>query len=94
MPGHFNIKTAERYVHVRKDQLINIVSPLNDLWLKGDITITKGYIAGIENQLFNFFRSWHMGVNLCVVYYFDKKLSKNFYPFCINKSNETKAFLA
>ena len=35
--GHFDIKTTERYVHVRKDQLINIVSPLDDLWLKGDI---------------------------------------------------------
>ena len=35
--GHFDIRTTERYAHVRKDQLINIVSPLDDLWLKGDI---------------------------------------------------------
>jgi site-specific recombinase XerD len=35
--GHFDIKTTERYVHVRKDKLINITSPLDDLWLKGDI---------------------------------------------------------
>lgn len=32
--GHFNIKTTERYLHVSKKQLINIVSPLDDLWLK------------------------------------------------------------
>ena len=35
--GHFDIRTTERYVHVRKDKLVNIVSPLDDLWLKGDI---------------------------------------------------------
>jgi len=35
--GHFNIKTTERYVHVKKEQLIRIPSPLDDLWLKGDI---------------------------------------------------------
>ncbi|MBG9378409.1 tyrosine-type recombinase/integrase [Panacibacter sp. DH6] len=35
--GHFNIKTTERYLHVRKDKLINIVSPLDDLWQKGKI---------------------------------------------------------
>lgn len=34
--GHFNIKTTERYTHVKKDQLINITSPLDDLWLKGE----------------------------------------------------------
>ncbi|MEO5999892.1 MAG: tyrosine-type recombinase/integrase [Chitinophagaceae bacterium] len=35
--GHFNIKTTERYLHVRKDQLINIVSPLDDIWKKGGL---------------------------------------------------------
>ena len=35
--GHFDIRTTERYTHVRKDTLINITSPLDDLWLKGDI---------------------------------------------------------
>ena len=35
--GHFDIKTTERYTHVSKDKLINIVSPLDDLWQKGDI---------------------------------------------------------
>lgn len=35
--GHFNIKTTERYLHVSKQQLVNIVSPLDDLWKKGGI---------------------------------------------------------
>lgn len=35
--GHFNIKTTERYLHVSKKQLVNIVSPLDDLWSKGKI---------------------------------------------------------
>lgn len=35
--GHFNIKTTERYLHVSKKQLVNIVSPLDDLWKKVDI---------------------------------------------------------
>gem|GEM_PF-5333381 len=26
-----------RYLHVRKEQLINIVSPIDDLWKKGGI---------------------------------------------------------
>ena len=30
--GHFSIKTTERYLHVSKQQLINIVSPFDDLW--------------------------------------------------------------
>ena len=33
--GHFNIKTTERYLHVSKNRLVNIVSPLDDLWKKG-----------------------------------------------------------
>lgn len=35
--GHFNIKTTERYLHVRKEHLVNIVSPLDDLWRKGKL---------------------------------------------------------
>lgn len=30
--GHFNIKTTERYLHVTKAKLVNIASPLDDLW--------------------------------------------------------------
>jgi len=35
--GHFSIKTTERYLHVRKDQLVTLPSPLDDLWKKGSI---------------------------------------------------------
>lgn len=35
--GHFSIKTTERYLHVRRDQLINIISPLDDIWKKGSL---------------------------------------------------------
>ncbi len=35
--GHFNIKTTERYLHVSKSQLVNILSPLDDLFKKGGI---------------------------------------------------------
>ncbi len=35
--GHFNIKTTERYLHVTKKQLVNITSPLDDLWKKEKI---------------------------------------------------------
>ena len=35
--GHFNIKTTERYLHVKREQLINITSPLDDIWKKGNI---------------------------------------------------------
>ncbi len=35
--GHFSIKTTERYLHVRKEQLVIITSPLDDLWKKGGI---------------------------------------------------------
>jgi site-specific recombinase XerD len=35
--GHFNIKTTERYLHVSKKQLVNIISPLDDLWKKREI---------------------------------------------------------
>ena len=35
--GHFNIKTTERYLHVSKKSLVNIISPLDDLFNKGKI---------------------------------------------------------
>jgi len=35
--GHFNIKTTERYLHVSKKALVNINSPLDDLWRTGKI---------------------------------------------------------
>lgn len=35
--GHFNIKTTERYLHVSRKSLVNIVSPLDDMWNKGGI---------------------------------------------------------
>jgi integrase/recombinase XerD len=35
--GHFNITTTERYLHVSKKQLVNIVSPFDDLYNKEDI---------------------------------------------------------
>lgn len=35
--GHFNIKTTERYTHVSKRMLVNIGSPLDDLFSKGFI---------------------------------------------------------
>jgi site-specific recombinase XerD len=35
--GHFNIKTTERYLHVKREQLVNIISPLDDLWRSGKI---------------------------------------------------------
>lgn len=37
--GHFDIRTTERYLHVSKKDLVNIASPLDDLWRKGKITI-------------------------------------------------------
>ena len=35
--GHFNIKTTERYLHVSRQSLVNIISPLDDLYNKGKI---------------------------------------------------------
>lgn len=35
--GHFDIRTTERYLHVSKSVLVNIISPLDDLWKKGKI---------------------------------------------------------
>lgn len=33
--GHFSLKTTERYLHVSKKQLVNIISPFDDLWAAG-----------------------------------------------------------
>lgn len=35
--GHFSIKTTERYLHVSREKLVSITSPLDDIWEKGDI---------------------------------------------------------
>ena len=35
--GHFSIKTTERYLHVKKEKLVNLISPLDDLWRAGKI---------------------------------------------------------
>jgi site-specific recombinase XerD len=35
--GHFNIRTTERYLHVSKKQLVNIISPFDDLWKKNEV---------------------------------------------------------
>ncbi|HVM88561.1 MAG TPA: site-specific integrase [Puia sp.] len=35
--GHFSIKTTERYLHVSRKTLVNITSPLDDMWQKGAI---------------------------------------------------------
>jgi len=35
--GHFRITTTERYLHVAKEKLISIKSPLDDIWEKGKI---------------------------------------------------------
>ena len=34
---HFNLKTTERYLHVSKKQLVNIISPFDDLWKKNEL---------------------------------------------------------
>jgi len=35
--GHFSIKTTQRYLHVAREKLVNIKSPFDEIWLKGDI---------------------------------------------------------
>ena len=37
--GHFDIRTTERYLHVSKKQLVNIISPFNDLVRKTNINL-------------------------------------------------------
>lgn len=32
--GHFSIKTTERYLHVKKEQLVAIRSPFDELWIR------------------------------------------------------------
>ncbi|NNV57658.1 tyrosine-type recombinase/integrase [Limnovirga soli] len=41
MLGHFSIITTEMYLHVAKMQLVNITSPFDDLWKKGNINGKK-----------------------------------------------------
>jgi site-specific recombinase XerD len=36
--GHFNIKTTMRYLHVRKETVVNVASPMDGLWKKGGIS--------------------------------------------------------
>ena len=35
--GHFSITTTTRYLHVKKENLVNIMSPLDDIFIKGKI---------------------------------------------------------
>ncbi|MBS1920375.1 MAG: tyrosine-type recombinase/integrase [Bacteroidetes bacterium] len=35
--GHFSIRTTERYLHISRKQLVNIISPFDDLWKKENI---------------------------------------------------------
>lgn len=37
--GHFDIKTTERYLHVSRQSLVNIISPLDDLFNRGKINL-------------------------------------------------------
>ena len=37
--GHFSIKTTTRYLHVKRESLVNIMSPLDDIFGKGGIEI-------------------------------------------------------
>jgi site-specific recombinase XerD len=37
--GHFSIKTTARYLHVKRENLVNILSPLDDIWAKGGLEI-------------------------------------------------------
>ena len=37
--GHFSIKTTARYLHVKRENLVNIMSPLDDIWSKGGMEI-------------------------------------------------------
>ena len=37
--GHFSIKTTTRYLHVKRENLVNIMSPLDDIFGKGGIEV-------------------------------------------------------
>ena len=37
LPGHFSIKTTESHLHVKREQLVNIESPLDGLFSKDEI---------------------------------------------------------
>jgi hypothetical protein len=52
LSGHFNIKTTERYLHVSKKQLVNIVSPLDDLWNKEEINWQSG-LHEQQSEMYN-----------------------------------------
>lgn len=39
MALYCHIKATERYLHVKKEQLVNIISPIDDLLEKGKIEI-------------------------------------------------------
>lgn len=36
--GHFSIHTTTRYLHVKRESLVNIASPLDDIFTKGKLT--------------------------------------------------------
>ncbi len=60
IPRHVDIQTRQQYLHVRKEQLVTIISPLDDLWKKGgieniakrvcDTTSQKSEKKSIDNQ--------------------------------------------
>lgn len=35
--GHFSIKTTQRYLHVAREQLVNIRSPFDEIWQSGKV---------------------------------------------------------
>jgi integrase/recombinase XerD len=39
--GHFDIRTTERYTHVSRNALVNIVSPLDDLYRRGVVSLPQ-----------------------------------------------------
>jgi integrase/recombinase XerD len=45
--GHFDIRTTERYLHVSKHQLVNIASPLDDLFKISKLYVTLLNILNI-----------------------------------------------
>ena len=43
LPGHYDIKTTERYLHVAREKLVFISSPLDYLFKKEKIIGKVGY---------------------------------------------------